>query len=79
MKNKIIYLFLIILFILFSIKNAEEYINFHKEKSNLAEYENNLQEELSNFSLQKIQEIQNLSVVRTPDLWLLDQIVKEIN
>jgi hypothetical protein len=68
MKNKIIYLFLIILFILFSIKNAEEYINFHVTKNNLVEHENNLQEELSNFSLQNIQEIQNLSVLRTPDL-----------
>lgn len=77
--NKIIYLFLIIIFILFSIKNAEEYINFHVEKKNVIEYQNELQEKLTHFSLDEIQEIQNLSVTRTPDLWLLDQIVKDIN
>ena len=82
MKNitqKILYITFFILFILFSIKNAEEYITFHTEKRQNIEYQKSISDKLEKFSISDIKEISNLSVYRTADLSLLDKIVQEID
>lgn len=78
-KLNIVSLFLIFIFILFSLQQAEEYLNFHKENRKNIEYQSQLNHQLENFTLDDIQNISDLHIYRTPNLWLLDQIVWEIN
>jgi phosphatidylserine/phosphatidylglycerophosphate/cardiolipin synthase-like enzyme len=77
--NKTIYFFFIFIFILFSLEHAEEYISFHAQKTQNTQYQKEISQELTNFSLDQIEKIEDLSVHRTSDLNLLDQIVTEIN
>ena len=78
-QKNITSLFFIIFFILLSLQQGKEYLTFHQEKKNNIEYQENLSTQLENFWLTDIKEINNLSIHRTPDLDLLDQIVREIN
>lgn len=60
-------------------QHAEEYISFHATKKENIEYQNNIEKQLSDFSLSDIKKIENLSIYKTPNLNLLDEIVTEIN
>jgi phosphatidylserine/phosphatidylglycerophosphate/cardiolipin synthase-like enzyme len=72
-------LFIIFFFILLSIQQWEEYYNFHQEKKENIQHQENISNKIDNFSINHIEEIENLSIYRTPDISLLDQIVTEIN
>jgi len=78
-QKNITVLFFIVFFILLSLQQGKEYFNFHQEKKNNIEYQEHINSELENFWLKDIKEIQNLSIYRTPNIDLLDQIVSEIN
>jgi phosphatidylserine/phosphatidylglycerophosphate/cardiolipin synthase-like enzyme len=72
-------LFVIFFFILLSIQQWEEYYNFHLEKKQNIQHQENISNKLDKFSLNQIKDIKNLSIYKTPNLSLLDQIVSEIN
>lgn len=79
LQIKITSLFFILFFILVSIQEWEEYYNFHLDKREYVEYTKQINSQLSDFSLNDIKYIENISIYRTPNLNLLDQIVNEIN
>jgi phosphatidylserine/phosphatidylglycerophosphate/cardiolipin synthase-like enzyme len=79
LQKKITSLFFIFFFILLSIQEAEEYINFHQENKKNINYNIEIEEKLENFKVEDIKELENITIYRTPSIELLDQIVDEIN
>jgi len=67
---------LILLFLLFSCQN--DYTTFHNDKKNNLLQEKEIDEELKNFSLEKINYLSGVEIRSTPDLKLLDELVSKI-
>ena len=77
--NKIISVIFILLFIIiFSFYNFEEYSQFHKNKIELKKIENQLKENIENFSLKDIEEIKDIQFYHTPNKDLLNKITEHI-
>lgn len=68
-----------IFFIVFSFFYGEEYINFHKEKIEIATAEENFQKDLENFEIEDIKEIKNIDIIETPNKELLEELVNIID
>lgn len=81
MKNKkLIYSILSLIFIiLFSIFNFEEYKNFHKEKIQILNQQNEIKSKLKKFTLKDIKKINDLNFYHTPNKGLLSEIIENIN
>lgn len=74
--NKIISSLLIIIFLaIFSYLNFDEYKSFHQEKIEIKQQENKLNEQLKNFKLEDIKEIEKIDFFYTPNKDLLNKIV----
>lgn len=73
------FLFFLLFFIVFSYFEWPQYYNFHNDKKIALEYQENNLKKLQNFSIQNIKNIKDISLYRTPNLELLDQIISEIN
>ncbi|MDA7494845.1 phospholipase D-like domain-containing protein [Candidatus Gracilibacteria bacterium] len=82
MKNSAKYfsiLFGIIFIIILSFFHGSEYIEFHEEKKSALKHNLEINSQLEAFTLQGIQNIDDIEIYQTPDIGLLDQIVSEIN
>jgi cardiolipin synthase A/B len=83
MKNKyqkfITSLFFLLFFLIFSYFEWEEYYHFHNDKKAALSFQENNIEKLNNFSIEDIQDIKDITLYRTPNIDLLEQIVAEID
>lgn len=78
-KKKILSWCIVLLLVLFSYYQGDEYKNFHEKsyKLNTKNVENI--EKISSFQLDQLQKVENPEMYKTPNRKLLDQIVNEIN
>ncbi|MCP4523726.1 MAG: hypothetical protein GY828_05945 [Candidatus Gracilibacteria bacterium] len=72
-------IFIVIFFITFSFFEGEEYYDFHKDKKETLGFEENNNKLQSDFQLDDIQDISDISFYKTPDTSLLTQIINEIH
>jgi phosphatidylserine/phosphatidylglycerophosphate/cardiolipin synthase-like enzyme len=78
MKKYLKSIIIILLFILFSISYAKEYFLFHSENKKEVINIEKTKEKVSNFSFDKIREIEKIELYRTPDKNLLKTLVEKI-
>ena len=79
MKKLFPYLFAIAFILVFSFFFGWEYKDFYEKNKAVENSQIELQQHLEGFSLDKIKEIENISIAHTPDIKLLEQIVQKID
>ena len=79
LKKLFPYLFAVFFILVFSFFYGWEYKDFYEENKSLENSKTELTQHLENFSLENINEIENISISHTPDTKLLKAIVQKIN
>lgn len=69
----------VIFLIIFSYFYAQEYIDFHQINKQNIEYQQYLETQKNNFTLENIEHLEHIEIFQMPDKKLLDQIVEEID
>lgn len=70
---------IILLFLLFLSSCSNEYLDFHSEKNIQIEENKNIENELENFSFEKIKYLTWVTIKETPSLDLLSEMTQEID
>lgn len=78
-KIKIQSIIIVIFFIIFSYFNIGEFLDYQKNHENLKNTEINNKEKISNFSLEKINNIKDIQLKVTPNNGVLKKIISRIN
>jgi cardiolipin synthase A/B len=79
-KQKLLTIFFTVIFItVFSIFNFSEYKDFHTNKKNISEKQIKIKNNIKNFELNDIKNLQQTQIYSTPSKSLLEEIVKLIN